>query len=264
MLNKKLKILVTNDDGYRAKGINVLKDLISAYGDVTVIAPYEPQSGKSSSLTLDRPLRLEYMERKAGLNGNSIDTYTLTGTPADCIKMAMNTVFSRDNKPDILVSGINHGSNASIASLYSGTLGAAAEATVYGVPSIGLSINTHNPNADFSPVEYYLETIISKFIQYPPCEGVYLNVNFPNMPAEEIKGIHFASQGKGMWINEYERRIDPHGKPYYWMAGEFLDTETSRYGDHHVVQNGYISIVPHKVDTTDYNEMERMSRDWNL
>lgn len=264
MLNKKLKILVTNDDGYRAKGINVIKKLLSAYGDVTVIAPYEPQSGKSTSLTLDRPLRLEHLEKSEGVNGNCIDTYTLTGTPADCVKMAMNTFFSLDNKPDILVSGINHGSNASVASLYSGTLGAAAEATVYGIPAIGLSIDTHNPNADFAPVEHYLETIISKFMKFPPRSGVYLNINFPDIPVEEIKGIRFAKQGNGIWINEYEKRTDPHGKPYYWMCGEFMDTDSSETGDHHVVENKYISIVPHMIDTTDYNEMKRMSNDWNL
>ena len=254
-----MNILVANDDGIRAIGIQKLVRALSQKANIFVCAPEGQRSASGHGITVSQPITVEEMKVEC-----AEIAFGISGTPADCIKMAMNTVFSRDNKPDILVSGINHGSNASIASLYSGTLGAAAEATVYGVPSIGLSINTHNPNADFSPVEYYLETIISKFIQYPPCEGVYLNVNFPNMPAEEIKGIRFASQGKGMWINEYERRIDPHGKPYYWMAGEFLDTETSRYGDHHVVQNGYISIVPHKVDTTDYNEMERMSRDWNL
>lgn len=264
MLSKKLKILVTNDDGYRAKGINVIKNLLSAYGDVTVIAPYEPQSGKSASLTLDRPLRLEHLEKSEGVNGNIIDTYTLTGTPADCVKMAMNTFFSLDNKPDILVSGINHGSNASVASLYSGTLGAAAEATVYGIPAMGLSIDTHNPDADFAPVEHYLETIMSKFLEYPPRSGVYLNINFPCIPVAEIKGIRFAKQGSGIWINEYEKRTDPHGKPYYWMCGEFMDTESSETGDHHVVENKYISVVPQMIDTTDYNEMKRMSHDWNL
>lgn len=262
MQTKPLEILVTNDDGYRSKGISVLAQLLSFYGNVTVLAPEEVQSGKSAALTMEKPLRLEKISCQIQNNGNSILVYSLNGTPADCVKMAMNKFFDK-RKPDILCSGINHGSNASVASVYSGTLGAAAEGTLYGVPSIGLSIDTHIPSPDFSQIEDYIKEIIEKFISAPPKEGVFLNVNFPAIPKEEIKGITFAKQGNGMWIKEFEQRTDPHGRDYYWMTGEFLDKEENPSGDHKLLKNGYITIVPHNIDNTDYTEIERLGTAWN-
>jgi 5'-nucleotidase len=178
--------------------------------------------------------------------------------------MAMNQLFT-DKKPDILVSGINHGSNASVASIYSGTLGAAAEGTVYGIPSIGFSLASHDPDADFTAAKKFGRVIVEQFMKNPPTKGIYLNVNFPPLPEEKIKGIRFSKQGKGQWIKEFEQRKDPYGFNYYWMTGEFsnidpLDSEA----DHNVISSGYISVVPHNIDNTDYKEMERLSSLWQL
>ena len=240
-----------------------LSEILSAYGNVTVVAPKEVQSGMSAALTLTRPLRLAKEFEKECANGNFIKVYSFTGTPDDCVKIAMNEFFL-ETKPDMLVSGINHGSNASVASVYSGTLGATAEGAIYGVPSMGVSIDTHNPDADFSAVTEYLPKIIGNFISNPPKKGVYLNINFPKGGTEAVKGIKFAKQGEGMWIKEFDKRTDPHGREYYWMTGHFNDTETDMSGDHKVVADGYISIVPHNIDTTNYQEMERLQNCWQL
>lgn len=258
-----LEILITNDDGYAAKGINTVAELLSEYGNVTVVAPKEGQSGMSAALTLSKPLRLYPRGEKNGRNGNTIRLFALDGTPADCVKMAMNQ-FYRHQKPHLLVSGINHGSNASVGSLYSGTLGGCIEGTLYGIPSIGLSLDSHLPNADFSVVEQHLNVILKNYLAHPPQPGTYLNINFPSLPGGEVKGIRLASQGKGMWIKEFNERTDPRGMTYYWMSGEFLDKETSSNGDHKLLEQGYITIVPHKIDTTDYTQMEALSTHWNF
>lgn len=259
-----LEILITNDDGYTSKGINVLKNLLANYGNITVVAPSEGQSGMSSALTIGKPLRLCEISRKKTKNGNHIDTYALTGTPVDCVKMAMNR-FYMHKKPDLLVSGINHGSNTSAGSVYSGTLGGCIEGTIYGVPSIGLSLDSHNPDADFSVVEKYFGTILQNYLEHPAAPGVYLNINFPAIPADAVKGIKFAAQGKGMWIKEFNQRKDPYGNDYYWMTGEFLDKEEDTgKGDHKLVEQGYITIVPHRVDTTDYAALEALSAAWKI
>ncbi len=262
-MHRQLQILVTNDDSYLSKGIQTVSEILSVYGDVTVVAPKEVQSGMSAALTLTRPLRLAKESEQICSNGNSIKVFSFTGTPADCVKIAMNEFFFH-RKPDILVSGINHGSNASVASVYSGTLGATAEGTIYGVPSMGISIDTHDPDADFAGVKKYLPKIIENFLSNPPQKGVYLNINFPDAGVEAIKGMRFAKQGDGMWIKEFDKRTDPHGREYYWMTGHFLDTETDLSGDHKVVADGYISIVPHNIDTTNYREIERLGTCWEL
>ena len=253
------RILITNDDGVKSKGIGALTDLMRPYGQVTVVAPFEAQSGMSAALTIGKPLRLTELR-----NEEDLKVYACSGTPADCVKMAMNQIFS-NKMPDILVSGINHGSNASIAALYSGTLGAAAEGTVYGIPSIGFSLASHDPNADFSAAVHYAKIIIDKFLELPPAANTYLNVNFPAVKLEHIKGIRFSGQGKGQWIKEFEERKDPYGFNYYWMTGEFYNNEPeNRLADHNLVAQNYISIVPHKIDTTDYYELKRLEELWKL
>ncbi len=256
-----LEILITNDDGYTSKGINVITKLLSEYGNITVVAPHEGQSGMSSALSIGKPLRLYDISQRQNGNGNKISRYALTGTPVDCVKMAMNKFYTR-RKPDLLVSGINHGSNTSAGSLYSGTLGGCVEGTIYGIPSIGLSLDTHNPDADFSVVEQHFGTILDNYFRHPVLNGTYLNINFPDISAEDVKGIKFTSQGKGMWIKEFNERKDPYGQDYYWMTGEFLDKEASEQGDHKFLERGYITIVPHKVDTTDYSFLETLSETW--
>ena len=263
MENTPLEILVTNDDGYGSKGLRIISDFLSGYGNVTVLAPKEAQSGMSAALTLNRPLRLHHISRQQHPGRFPIETYALTGTPADCVKMAMNK-FYPDKKPDLLVSGINHGSNASIASIYSGTLGATAEGTIYGVPSIGISLDSHDPDADFSAIVAYMDTILKNYFENPPAPEVFLNINFPDLPADRIRGIRFAAQGKGMWVKEFALYTDPHGQDYYWMTGEFLDKETAPTGDHKLLEQGYITIVPHTIDTTEYRELEKLRTTWNL
>ena len=263
MQKRKLQILVTNDDSYTSQGIELVAQMLSKYGDVTVVAPKYPQSGKSVALTLDAPLRCSKISSFSSNCNTSITTYALTGTPADCVKWAANFVFVQ-NRPDLVVSGINHGANTSAAAVYSGTLGAAAEGCLWGVPSVGISIDTHQPAPDFSAVERYLPQILEKIIANPPAEGIYYNINFPYLPAEGIKGVKAASQGKGRWTKEYEKRTDPKGADYYWMTGNFEDLEDSPAGDHKLVELGYISIVPHKVDTTDYPSMAELKEKFNF
>lgn len=257
-----LEILVTNDDGFYSKGINTLAELLSKYGNITVLAPKEGQSGKSVALTLETTLRVNPVGVKETEKGQ-INIYSLTGTPADCVKMAMNKFF-QTKKPDLLVSGINHGSNASAAAIYSGTLGACAEGTLYGIPSIGISLDSHSHDADFSGIEANIYKILDNYLKYPAKEGTYLNINFPDLSPDKIKGIKFATQGKGIWINEFEERIDPHGRDYYWMKGDFLNQDSSKTADHLLLEEGYITIVPHKVDSTDMDEIKRLGSQWSL
>jgi 5'-nucleotidase len=253
------RILITNDDGVKAKGISALIEMMRPYGDITVVAPFEAQSGMSAALTIGKPLRLTELKSEEGLK-----IYACSGTPADCVKMAMNQIFNQ-KLPDLLVSGINHGSNASIASLYSGTLGAAAEGTVYGIPSLGLSLSTHDPKADFSAALHFGKIIIDKYLEIPTSPDIYLNVNFPSIPKEDVKGIKFSHQGKGQWIKEFEERKDPYGFNYYWMTGEFYNQEPEDLlADHNLVSQNYISIVPHKIDTTDYTELKRLEKLWKF
>ena len=261
------ELLLVNDDGFRVKGIQVLAAMLREFGNVTVVAPYEPQSGKSASITLDQPLMIEKIiqEPAAGALG-SLRVYTLTGTPVDCAKMGINGFKQEGRMPDILVSGINHGSNASAASIYSGTLGAAVEGTVYDIPSVGLSICTHDPDPDLTAVLHYSRIIIRRVLDDGLRRGVYLNVNFPAIPFDQIRGIRMARQGAGRWINEFDHRVTQRGKHYFWMVGEFEDEEQpgSPDADHHLVDSGYISIVPHRIDTTDYEEMERLRDLWHV
>ena len=263
-MKKKMEILITNDDSYTAKGIKLLTKLCSTIGNVTVVAPKTPQSGMSAALSMGKALFLEKEQEAEAENGNRIEVFSFTGTPADCIKIAMNTIFSRENKPDLLFSGINHGSNASTAAVYSGTLGAAAEAAIYEIPAIALSINTHNPNADMSCVEAYFHTIVNNYLANPPQKGIYLNINFPDTAPEKIHGIRFAHQGAGMWIDEFENYTTPTGTPFYWICGKFEDKAEDREGDHTLLREGYITIVPHKVDSTSYAEKNRLEKLWKF
>lgn len=259
-----LEILLTNDDGYLSKGFEEAIGLCAAFGNVTAIGPKFPQSGKSASLTMGEALTMKFIGERRHANGNTIRIFSFTGSPADCVKIAMNTEFSLRHRPDIMVSGINHGSNASSSAIYSGTLGAAKEAAVYGIPAIALSLDSHDENADFTALQRYAAPIMEKFISDPPKKGIYLNVNFPCLPENGIKGIKFAEQGKGMWIKEFKKYKTPRGGEFFMMFGKFMDLDRARTGDHTALAEGYISIVPHKIDTTDYAEKERLAKLWKL
>lgn len=267
-----MRRLITNDDGYEAKGIKVLAQIMSAFGEVTVIAPKKHQSGMSMALSLGFK---QIAHKDLGEGWHYVDA-----TPASCVKFGLNTVFLNDF-PDVVVSGINHGSNASVASCYSGTLGAVEEAALNGIPGIGVSLDTLHPDADFSGVERYFGEIFSMIMEdYPKKYGVYYNVNFPDIPADRIKGIKAGSQGRGRWIKEFKewdvrhyakygitpemlgQSSDPvleEGEDLYMMVGEFLDDPANPAdADHLLVADGYISVVAHNVDCTDYQELERL------
>ena len=256
-MTSRREILITNDDGIEAEGIHVLAGIMEKYGNVTVVAPLHPQSGKSAALSMDTRL---YLNKILDTQGHR--EFTFNGTPVDCVKIGINECMD-GRLPDLVVSGINHGANCSVASLYSGTLGACIEGTVYGIPSIGFSICTHAEHPDFSPVTEYADTIMERFISCPPEKGIYLNINFPPIPASQVRGIRMARRGKGMWVKEFDSYKDENGNTYYLMAGHFENHEKdSSLGDHTKVKDGYISVVPHRIDTTDYGEMERMREVW--
>lgn len=289
-----MNILITNDDGYRAKGIRVLAEIMKQFGDVTVIAPKHHQSGMSMAVSLGlkqlayREITEEEVDKSAVYtirtdipdSGRTARWSYLDATPASCIKFGLNMRFL-DNFPDVVVSGINHGSNAASASCYSGTLGAAQEAALNGIPAIGVSLATLDPNADFSAVVKYFPEIFSKIMSnLPDRRGIIYNVNFPNIPAESIRGVRTGYQGSGRWIREfkkwnpaiYERlgitpemlgqSSTPHceeGETLYTMVGDFLDDPANTsLADHLLMEEGYISIVAHNIDTTDYQEVTRL------
>lgn len=262
MSKKQMKILVSNDDGYNSKGFEVICNLCSQLGDVIGIAPKTPQSGKAASLSMVEILALKKEKSERVANGNTIDIYSFSGTPVDCVKIAMNTIFSIQDKPDILVSGINHGINASVAAVYSGTIGAAKEGVIYSIPSVAFSIDCHLPDADFGGIIAYFPQIMKNILSNPLREGSFWNINFPNLPTEEIKGIRFAHQGKGMWIKEFSECKRENGESYYKMGGEFTSLEVDKRADHIAVAEGYIAISPQMIDSTDYTEIERIEKIW--
>lgn len=267
-----MRILITNDDGYQAKGIKVLAEIMKEFGEVTVIAPKHHQSGMSMAVSLGFK---QIAHKELGDGWHYVDA-----TPASCVKFGLNTLFL-DNYPDVVVSGINHGSNASTASCYSGTLGAAEEAALNGIPAIGVSLDTLHPDADFSAVAELFGDIFSKLMNnLPQKHGIYYNVNFPDIPADQIKGVRIGYQGLGRWVREFKEwdlkhyakyGITPEmlgqssnpvleeGEDLYMMVGDFEDDQRNTdEADHRLVANGYISIVAHKVDCTDYSECERL------
>ena len=273
-----MRILITNDDGYQAKGIQVLAGIMKKYGEVTVIAPKTHQSGMSMAVSLGFK---QIAHKDLGEGWHYVDA-----TPASCVKFGLNTMFL-DNFPDVVVSGINHGSNASNASCYSGTLGAAEEAALNGIPAIGVSLDSLHPDADFSGVEKYFGEIFEKLMANLPTEkyGIYYNVNFPDIPADQIKGFKVGYQGKGRWIREFKEWDVKHyakygltpemlgqssnpvleeGEDLYMMVGDFEDDpRNTAEADHLLVQNGYVSVVAHNVDCTDYEETSRLSSIFN-
>lgn len=237
-------ILITNDDGVQAKGINTLIQLAKPFGDVVVVAPEGPRSGQSNAITMMQPIYRTLLHQEEGLT-----VYSCSGTPTDCVKIALHDVLER--KPDLLLSGINHGSNASINVIYSGTMGAVLEGCSQGIQSIGFSLCNHSANADFTHTEPFFRTIIEQLCNNPLPYGVCLNVNAPQ---GTIKGTKVCSQAQGMWHEEFDARVNPFGKPYYWMTGEFKNIEPDNHNsDEWALSNGYISIVPTTCDTTHHS-----------
>lgn len=252
-MNKPL-ILITNDDGADAKGIRVLTDLMKQIGDVIVVAPDGPRSAQSNALTVTHPIRFKKTEESNGLI-----RYSCTGTPTDCVKLALNEII--DRTPDLLVSGINHGSNAAINVIYSGTMGAVLEGCENGIPSIGFSICNYSPEADFSVFEPFILKIANAVLQNGLPKGTCLNVNAPD---GNISGIKVARQCDGRWTKEFAKRTDPHGRAYFWLTGYFDNHEPEAEDtDEWALSHGYISVVPTKIDLTSYEALEQI-KNWNI
>lgn len=245
-------ILVTNDDGITAPGIRSLVDFMNEIGDVVVVAPNSPQSGKGHAITINSTLTYE----EINLDGLQKD-FSLSGTPVDCVKFALDKVLTR--RPDLVVSGINHGANSSINVIYSGTMSAAVEAGVEGLQAIGFSLLDFNWDADFSQAKEYIQDIVRKVLENPLPKGIVLNVNIPNLKKEDIKGIKVCKQADAKWEESFDERINPHGKKYYWLTGYFNNMDSSSDADETALSEGYISVVPVKFDLTAYEYLSSLA-----
>jgi 5'-nucleotidase len=252
MTNRPL-ILVTNDDGITAPGIRALIDVMNTIGDVVVVAPDSPQSGMGHAITLDSTLYCTEITVDKGPQKE----YQCSGTPADCVKLAVNELLSR--KPDLCVSGINHGSNSSINVIYSGTMSAAIEAGIEGVPAIGFSLLDYRWTADFEPLKPFIEKITRNALKNSIPSDVVLNVNFPLLPKKEIKGIKICRQAKAHWVEKFDKRQSPMGKDYYWLTGEFINEDKGDDTDEAALAHGYISVVPTQFDLTAHHAIQKLN-----
>jgi 5'-nucleotidase len=242
-MKKELEILVCNDDGITAPGIFHLIQAVQEFGNITVVAPDSPQSGMGHAISVGKPLRLSKTRLEDKREG-----WACSGTPVDCVKLATGVLLK--HKPDLIVSGINHGANSSINIFYSGTMSAAIEGAIEGIPSIGFSLLNWEMNADFSASQEIVKTIIRKFLDNPFPNHVALNVNIPDLPIEKIKGIKITRQAQGRWVEEFDKRTDPHGRDYYWLTGKFRLDEDGEDTDIWALENGYVSICPVEIDAT--------------
>ena len=250
-------ILVTNDDGIHAKGLGVLAGLMAELGEVVVMAPETPQSGQSNAITSASPLRFRLVDSEG-----RITRYACTGTPTDCVKMALEATLPAGRRPDLLVSGINHGSNAAINVIYSGTMGAVFEGCEAGIPSIGFSLTDHGRDADFSRFAPYVSAIARRVLAEGLPHRVCLNVN---APIGTLQGMRVVRQSDGYWTKGFERRTDPYGRDYYWMTGEFINSEPQATDtDEWALAQGYVSVVPTRIDLTDYETLQSMKGWENL
>lgn len=250
---KKPLILVTNDDGIAAPGIRALVEVALELGDVIVVAPDSPQSGMGHAVTLSDPLRLYQVEMFEGV----IASYECSGTPVDCVKLAKNVIL-KDQKVDLCVSGVNHGSNASINIIYSGTLSAAMEASLEGIPSIGFSLLNYDYEASFEHAKPFVRKLMSYVLDHGLEQGSLLNVNLPDLPAEEIKGIRICRQADARWVEEFVESTDPRGRKYYWLTGRFINEDEGEDTDIWALENGYVSVVPSVHDLTNYKAIDRL------
>ena len=255
--NKKPLILVTNDDGITAKGIRLLIDIAKEYGDVIVTAPDTHQSAKSHSITQSEPISFRKIEENQGYI-----EYSCSGTPVDCVKIAIHEIM--EHKPDFVLSGINHGANTSVSILYSGTMAAAIEATINGIPGIGFSVNNFKPDGDFTPSEPFIRAILDKVMVKGLPPGVSLNVNFPDTETTKIKGLKICRATKGAWKEEFVSAGNPHGQKAFWITGTFNNLEEGADDtDEHAILNGYASIVPIKPEFTAHEYIDDF-KDWEI
>lgn len=255
MKNKPL-ILVTNDDGISAPGIKALVEAVKHLGEIIVVAPDSPQSAMGHAVTISKPLRLE----KSKIYGD-IQAWQCSGTPADCVKIAVDKVMHR--QPDLLVSGINHGSNSSINILYSGTMSAAMEGGIEGIPSVGFSLCDFSIDADFTLAAEIAQKVATQILQNGLPKGVLLNVNIPKVTKEAFNGVKICRQAWAKWEEDFDERKDPNGKNYYWLTGKFVNFDKGEDTDEWALANGYASVVPVHFDLTAHNAISLLHQ-WSL
>ncbi len=254
VMQKKPLILVTNDDSYRAKGIRELVDMIKYFGKIVVVAPQNAMSAKSHSITVTDPLWLKKIKEET-----DIEWYHLSGTPADCVKFAVHKILAQ--KPDLVVSGINHGPNYSVSQFYSGTVAAAVEGTLNGIPSIAFSVNDFDPEAGFRHTQKHIKSILKEVLANPLPKDICLNVNFPDEKSA-IKGLKVCRQTRGKWVEEFIEHEHPFMGKHYWLAGTFTNFEPDDSdNDVWAVENGYTSVLPMNIDLTAYDYLEKI-KNW--
>lgn len=248
-------IFLTNDDSYLSKGFRAAVNLAREFGDVVAIAPDKVQSGMSQAITINQPLFIRQVEKSEG-----VEIYAFSGTPVDCVKVAFDHIYS-ERKVDLVLSGINHGSNAAVNVMYSGTMGAAIEGSFYGIPSIGLSLDDHDSDADFEGAVEVGRKVISDILNSTDSlpRPLCLNVNVPRCAASELQGVRLCRQTKGFWREEFYSRQDPHGREYYWLTGAFQNAEPEAEDtDEWALAHNYASVVPIQVDMTDYHTLNKL------
>ena len=256
-MNSKPLILVTNDDGITAPGIRMLIEVMNEIGDVVVVAPDSPQSAMGHAITINSTLHCHKIKVTEGPQ----EEFSCSGTPADCVKLAVNELM--DKKPDLCVSGINHGSNSSINVIYSGTMSAAIEAGIQGIPAIGFSLLDFSWNADFTPLKKIISQITLEALSHKIPRGVVLNVNFPKLREQQIKGIKICRQAKANWVEEFDKRTNPMGKKYYWLTGTFVNDDKGEDTDEWALSKGFVSVVPTKFDLTAHHSIQQLNT-WDL
>lgn len=253
---KRPVILVTNDDGVSSPGIRALVEVMKELGRVVVVAPDSPQSGMGHAITLDDPLRIEHVHLF-----NDVESYQCSGTPVDCVKLAVDKILK--GKPNLCVSGINHGSNSSINIIYSGTMSAAMEAAIEGIQAIGFSYLNYDYDADFTIPKKYAKEIASKVLENRLPTATLLNVNIPDVTKTKIKGIKVCRQAIAKWQEEFNERVDPRGRKYYWLTGKFINRDIGNDTDEWALSNGYVSVVPVQYDMTAHHAIPRINNFWN-
>ena len=249
------KILITNDDGIAAPGIKALTEVMHELGEIYIIAPDSAQSGMGHAITINSTLELKHIPGFLGTE----NAYSCSGTPVDCVKMGVHEVMK--TRPNLLVSGVNHGSNSSINVIYSGTMSAAVEGGIEGIPSIGFSLCDYSWDANFENIKPFIKKIALEVLEKGLPEGVILNVNFPK--TDNIKGIKICRQAKAAWEEEFDKRTNPMGKEYYWLTGKFVNHDNGEDTDEWALANDYISIVPVHFDLTAYHAIQQLNS-WNL
>lgn len=251
MSKKRPLILVTNDDGITAPGIRALIEVMNTLGDVCVVAPDAPQSAMGHAITINDTL---YCDPVKLHKDEPQREYSCSGTPVDCVKLAVNEILKR--KPDLCVSGINHGSNSSINVIYSGTMSAAVEAGTIGIPSIGFSLLDYSLEADFEPVKKYVKKLAMQCLENGLPKGVVLNVNFPKAAEDDIKGVKVCRQANAHWIENFDKRTNPLGRDYYWLTGEFINEDKGEDTDEWALANNFVSVVPVQFDLTAHHAIK--------